>query len=298
MSRAFGGGTYLNSAPAAIYNSLTAMTICAWVKPTSPLAAFQIIAIKDPLVTGATEFYVENITPNFANAFGAINVGSTSAESDSVENVIVGGSWVHLAFSFSYTVGGKEKIYKNGVEPTYNTNGSASATHGSTPQNDSTGGWYIGSDTFGDDFVGEIADVRIYNTVLTQPQIASIVTGSNPALANLVAWWKLCSANPFIDSSGNGNSLTNHGTTAGTTSPTFDVCASVSVPYSVPDCRVAPFGPNGSRTVQSTKIYDVQTSSNSGIPPQDDRVQVPVDCRTSAIIPQNSRTPGTFGPGE
>jgi hypothetical protein len=66
--------------------------------------------------------------------------------------------------------------------------------------------------------------------------------------------------------------------------------------YSVPDCRVAPSGPNASRTVQGTKIYDVQTSSNSAIPPKDCRVAgAPIACGT---YPQNSRAPGTFGPGE
>lgn len=69
--------------------------------------------------------------------------------------------------------------------------------------------------------------------------------------------------------------------------------------YSVPDCRVAPAGPNASRTVQATKIFDVQTSSNHIIPPTDSRAagQAPVDSRVAANIPQNSRTPGTFGPG-
>lgn len=69
--------------------------------------------------------------------------------------------------------------------------------------------------------------------------------------------------------------------------------------YSVPDCRVPPAGPNASRTVQGTKIYDVQTSSNPAIPPTDSRVAgAPVDSRVSPNIPQNSRAPGTFGPGE
>jgi hypothetical protein len=69
--------------------------------------------------------------------------------------------------------------------------------------------------------------------------------------------------------------------------------------YSVPDCRVAPFGPNANRTVNATKIYDVQTSSNSIIPPTDSRAagQAPVDSRAAGQAPQNSRTPGTFGPG-
>ncbi len=77
-------------------------------------------------------------------------------------------------------------------------------------------------------------------------------------------------------------------------SAAYTISASV---YSVPDCRVAPFGPNASRTIQGTKIYDVQTTSNIGGVPVDSRAAgAPVDSRVSA--PQNSRAPGTFGPGE
>ena len=69
--------------------------------------------------------------------------------------------------------------------------------------------------------------------------------------------------------------------------------------YSVPDCRVAPFGPNTGVTVQGTVQYTGQTSSNPAIPPTDSRAAgAPVDSRLSANKPQNSRTPGTFGPGE
>lgn len=63
--------------------------------------------------------------------------------------------------------------------------------------------------------------------------------------------------------------------------------------YSVPDSRVAPFGPNASRTLNQTLIYDVQTSSNHSLPPVDSRVSgPPVDSRIAAIIPENSRTRG------
>jgi len=70
--------------------------------------------------------------------------------------------------------------------------------------------------------------------------------------------------------------------------------------YSVPDCRVPPAGPNASRTVQGTKIYDVQRSSNPAIPPTDSRVSIPIDSRssTAGTTPQNSRTAGVYGPGE
>jgi hypothetical protein len=72
-----------------------------------------------------------------------------------------------------------------------------------------------------------------------------------------------------------------------------------STGYSVPDCRVAPAGPNSSRVVQGTLIYDVQTSSNKSIPPTDSRTAGQgTDSRVSSNVPLNSRTPGTFGPGE
>lgn len=65
--------------------------------------------------------------------------------------------------------------------------------------------------------------------------------------------------------------------------------------YSVPDCRVSPFGPNASRTIQGTVTYDVQTSSNPAIPPTDSRVAgAPVDSRVNPNIPQNSRTNPPF----
>ena len=53
--------------------------------------------------------------------------------------------------------------------------------------------------------------------------------------------------------------------------------------YSVPDCCVAPFGPNSSVTVQGTIQYTAHTSSNSTIPPTDSR---------KAGAPVDSRAPG------
>jgi hypothetical protein len=73
----------------------------------------------------------------------------------------------------------------------------------------------------------------------------------------------------------------------------FAVGSAALQPYSVPDCRQSP---NASRNVNGTLIYDVQTSSNPAIPPTDSRgAGAPVAC---GEYPQNSRTPGTYGPGE
>lgn len=69
--------------------------------------------------------------------------------------------------------------------------------------------------------------------------------------------------------------------------------------YSVPDSRViTATTPNSSRTVNGTKIYDVpKVDSRAAGAPVDSRVapNIPV---ASGTYPQNSRTPGTFGPGE
>jgi hypothetical protein len=65
--------------------------------------------------------------------------------------------------------------------------------------------------------------------------------------------------------------------------------------YSQPDCRVTKPNSATGETVNGTILYDSQTSSNPAIPPTDSRVSKPVACGT---YPQNSRTPGTYGPGE
>jgi hypothetical protein len=75
--------------------------------------------------------------------------------------------------------------------------------------------------------------------------------------------------------------------------------------YSQPDCRISYCGlvpttnvyPNGSVNVYGTLTYTVETSNNPAVPSVDSRVAgAPVDSRANQ--PQNSRTPGTFGPGE
>jgi hypothetical protein len=66
--------------------------------------------------------------------------------------------------------------------------------------------------------------------------------------------------------------------------------------YSQPDCRNFGHFPNASRVIQGTVTYDVQTSSNAAVPGTDSRTAgAPV---ASGTYPQNSRTPGTYGPGE
>jgi hypothetical protein len=78
----------------------------------------------------------------------------------------------------------------------------------------------------------------------------------------------------------------------------FTAQASGSSVYSQPDCRQFGNFPNDYINVQGTLTYTVQVfESRVAGAPVDSRVAgAPVDSRVSA--PQNSRTPGTFGPDE
>lgn len=67
--------------------------------------------------------------------------------------------------------------------------------------------------------------------------------------------------------------------------------------YSSADSRRYGSFPNSAELESGTYVFDVQTSSNSSVPGTDSRTAgAPVDSRASK--PTNSRTPGTFGPGE
>jgi hypothetical protein len=93
--------------------------------------------------------------------------------------------------------------------------------------------------------------------------------------------------------------LTCNAPTTGNVAAVFAYTAGAGNPlvYSQPDCRTFGNFPNKSRTVNGTSIYDVQTSSNPAVPGTDSRTAgAPVDSRVNK--PTNSRTPGTFGPGE
>ena len=81
--------------------------------------------------------------------------------------------------------------------------------------------------------------------------------------------------------------------TIGTLAASFTVTASH---YSVPDCRDYGNFPNLPVDVNGTETYIIPSvDSRAAGAPVDSRVSIPV---ASGTYPQNSRTPGTFGPGE
>lgn len=106
-------------------------------------------------------------------------------------------TWTHVAMTWSAKV---IKLYINGVECTY------SARVSTGLQDTSTGGYNIGSDTFGDNPVMDIAEFDIYTTALTGVQIAALAASTTGAPILPDGYWHLCGvASPEPDSSGNGN---------------------------------------------------------------------------------------------
>jgi hypothetical protein len=228
--RTNGTSTYLTSPASSVYNALNATTVCMWVKAvTLPANAQPMLIAKDPTNTESPAFFLNNIFTS-PNSFGAFVGDSfqTYYESDSPNNAITSGVWFNLAMSYDMVAGGAIKLYINGVQ----TGNGDVIPPGSIPINDSRDGYWIGYDNGTGFLNGEISDLRVYNTQLSGSQIASIAAGGTPASANLVAWWKFCANSLLVDSSGNGNTLTNFGAIAGATQPPVDICNPAPAPPS------------------------------------------------------------------
>ena len=70
------------------------------------------------------------------------------------------------------------------------------------------------------------------------------------------------------------------------------------LPWSSTDSRNFGIFPNSAVNIQGTLTYTVPSVDSRVNIPIDSRASVPQNCRVAPNIPQNSRTPGTFGPGE
>ena len=119
-----------------------------------------------------------------------------------------GDGWIHIASSYD---GSNLKLYVNG--DLKDTVALASKTISNSSDNFKIGG--IGAGT---QFKGEIADVRLYSSTLTDAEIKTLASKINIAnelvqsTSTLVGWWKL-NNNSITDSSTNSNNGTATGTT-------------------------------------------------------------------------------------
>ena len=108
--------------------------------------------------------------------------------------------WYHVAFTYN-TSDGAIKLYVNGT-----LNGTATHSGGGNLHVPSTPGVRIGqeSNTTNNNWDGYICNVGVWSSVLTQPQIKSIMNKNYAGLTtsektNLVSWWNLDSAYDIDD---------------------------------------------------------------------------------------------------
>ncbi len=104
----------------------------------------------------------------------------------------------------------------------------------------------------------------------------------------------MCGNSPEVDSVG-GHSMVVHLATISGNQP-HQFCTGNA--YSEPDDRNFGVFPNNAENVQGTLIYDVPVHPSHSAPVDSRAAGAPVDSRVAAVIPVNSRAPGTFGPNE
>ena len=368
----------ITAPPSAVYSNTPAFTISAWVKPVSGGGGGgggTALVKRAPGGSWPT-FSIFNFTG--LNLFTQIASTGGTANSYSVETIPTG-VWSNIIQTFDFNGDKLSRIYLNGIECTYLAQFPLPA--GALLDNSAVS-FLFGNDTVNDGWDGNLAEIAMWNTVLSGAQIAAVVASTTGVgsiqSANLVGYWHLCgTASPEPDASGNGNSgvlstnppiqgldspgyscspssfsisgslgiggagatIAYTGTSSGTVTAnasgdytisglvngtytiTPTLAGKVFIPanlnqtisggnitganfvtaaayYSEPDCRDFGTFPNLAVNVQGTLTYTVPSVDSRVNKPVDSRVSVPQDCRVAPNIPQNSRTPGTFGPGE
>jgi len=184
----------------------TTLTIEAWIYPTSWRTNVYEggIVVKEQNIQAGYMFRAgQSGRLNFA--FGSGGAGATWKELTTAANVLSLNVWQHVAVTYD---GSKVRLYKNGVRiDSTNYTGSVGVNSNSCV----IGGWY----STGRNFPGKIDEVRIWNIVRSQSQIASSMNGEFcSAPTGMVAYYKFNQGNAgnsntglttLIDGTGNSN---------------------------------------------------------------------------------------------
>ena len=173
----------------------TAVSVSAWVKPSSVPEGLQSIAGTWDDVSGDYRTYLLSLQSGTAAFYASSDgggvptaVGTTMLES---------GIWYHLTGTFDGT---NIRIYVNGVleATTYSPGGIATNPYPFYIGGMNAGG--LGGRTY---FPGVIDDVRLYTRALSAYEVQELHEAKAPT--GITGWWKLdeASGTSFADSSGN-----------------------------------------------------------------------------------------------
>jgi hypothetical protein len=145
---------------AASLQPTTAMTLEAWVNPTTITSKW-----RDVIYKGRDNYYLAASSTNAGKPVGEGLIGGVNTKAIGTA-ALATNTWTHLATTYD---GAALRLYVNGTLVRTTAVTGAIAT--------STNPLQIGGDSiFGQYFAGTIDEVRIYNTALTQTQIQTDMT--------------------------------------------------------------------------------------------------------------------------
>lgn len=181
-SMQFYSNGWISTAAAAAINSLPDKTIAFWMNHRVSQGSQQTF-ITSKASGGSLLGWRLTIE---ANDILSARQGYSTASANTVSTYTVPtNTWVHVAFTQSNTTK-QGRLFINGVETGYSQQGTGSGT----VTDDSAAVLAIASASGGSNqFDGKIDDFRVYNRVLTDPEIATLATGAQGATdAALVLW--------------------------------------------------------------------------------------------------------------
>lgn len=264
MSRVFNLNNYVHTPHSAVYDTLSAFTIGAWIFPTSFGSGGAdnnpLFIVKDPAnflnSNDGTGFYLEAPSSPFTSYTLQGSVVTTGNAANTLGSTTVPiNQWAFVTMTYSNS-SNQVRLFFNGTEISYFAGNPVTGT--GSVANNSADGWYFGDDgQFANDgLIGRIAEVAIWNAVLTGAQIAAAAAStsglSGIASGNLVGYWHLCgTASPEPDSSGNGNNaalgfFSGGNPTQGPDSPGFNCAGGPGPSVTV---LTADFNPQQARSV-------------------------------------------------
>ncbi len=163
----FDGDNYVN-VPHDDTLSLTTFTISSWIRPES-LSGWRVVLNKGN--TSSVNYYLA--THDSEISMGFQNSG-TWTEFETTGAGLSTGDWYHIAASFDDTIG-EAKIYLNGFSVYTGTTTASPPTVGDDIM--------IGNSAFDEFWSGLLDDMRIYNRVLGDGEVADLHTeGAPPAV--------------------------------------------------------------------------------------------------------------------
>ena len=173
-----GQSSYINVGDSPTLNPTNAITIGAWIDPTTALGPV-IVARRD-----TSAYSYEFAISNSGLLLGRINSNANAAQSIST---IPPNVWTYVVMTYD---GSTIRIYTNGAQvASYAYSGTISSTNIITTIGERN---YTGAQAY---FNGSIANVQIYNTSLSQAQIDTLYQEGISALPipgnSLVGWWPL-----------------------------------------------------------------------------------------------------------